>query len=181
MQSFQTTLRQHLNRRRFRGLIPPPSGLFPSRSRQAGFSLTELYVVCAVLVILSAVTFPIAKHSARRFKENELHYNLRLMRNAIDEFKRYSDAGLMPVDLGTDGYPPDLETLVEGVDLVGQVDFKKKFLRRIPIDPMTGETEWGLRSYQDEPDSTIWGGENVFDVYSQSSAVGLNGVAYSEW
>jgi general secretion pathway protein G len=103
------------------------------------------------------------------------------MRNAIDEFKRYRDAGLIPVELGTEGYPDELETLVEGVDVVGQVDMKKKFLRRIPIDPMTGEAEWGLRSYQDEPDSTSWSGENVFDVYSLSEGVGLNRVPYSQW
>jgi general secretion pathway protein G len=103
------------------------------------------------------------------------------MRNAIDEFKRYSDAGLIPVELGTEGYPDELETLVEGVDVVGQVDMKKKFLRRIPVDPMTGEAEWGMRSYQDEPDSTSWSGENVYDVYSLSEGVGLNGVPYSQW
>ena len=108
-------------------------------------------------------------------------YSLRLMRNAIDEYKRYSDAGLLPIELGTDGYPAELETLVEPQDLVGQVNVKKRFLRRVPIDPMTGEAEWGLRSHMDEWDSTFWGGESVYDVYSLSQGVGLNGVPYTEW
>ena len=103
------------------------------------------------------------------------------MRSAIDEFKRYSDAGFIPVEFGTDGYPKDLEVLVEGVEVIGQIDKTARFLRRIPIDPMTGDTEWGMRSYQDDVDSTSWGGENVFDVYSLSGGTGLNGVPYSEW
>jgi general secretion pathway protein G len=149
--------------------------------RQRGFSLTELVVVCTVLVILAGVSFPIAKNVSRRQKEAELAYSLRLVRNAIDEHKRYSDAGLLPIELGTDGYPAELETLVESQDLVGQVDVKKRFLRRIPIDPMTGEAEWGLRSHMDEWDADFWGGESVYDVYSLSQGVGLNGVPYSEW
>ena len=106
---------------------------------------------------------------------------LGMMRSAIDEYKRYSDLGFIPIDLGTDGYPKDLEVLVEGVEIVGQVDKKVKFMRRIPVDPMTGEAEWGLRSYQDRFDATSWGGENVYDVYSQSRGVGLNGVPYQKW
>ena len=103
------------------------------------------------------------------------------MRNAIDEYKRYSDAGLLPVELGTDGYPKDLEVLVEPQDIVGQIDRQIRFLRKIPTDPMTGDIEWGLRSFQDEPDSTSWSGECVFDVYSTSSGIGINGVPYVEW
>jgi general secretion pathway protein G len=117
----------------------------------------------------------------KRAKEAELRSSLRQMRNAVDEYKRYSDAGLIPVDLGTDGYPPDLETLVEGVDLVGQIDTRARFLRRIPVDPMTGEPEWGLRSYQDDWDTTSWGGENVYDVFTLSEGVGLDGVPYNQW
>ncbi|MEL7061752.1 MAG: type II secretion system protein [Acidobacteriota bacterium] len=146
-----------------------------------GYTLTELVVVCVLLTILAAVTFPAARFTVRRQKEIELRRVLRTMRHAIDDYKRFSDAGLIPIELGTEGYPPDLETLVEGVDLVGQIDRKQKFLRRIPIDPMTGDTEWGLRSVQDDWDATSWGGENVYDVYSESSAVGLNGVPYTEW
>jgi general secretion pathway protein G len=151
------------------------------RRRTTGFTIAELVMVCALMAILASVALPIAKHAAKRSKEADLRLYLRLLRSAIDEYKRYSDAGLIPVDLGTEGYPKELEVLVEGVDLVGQVDRKVKFLRRIPIDPMTGEAEWGLRSYQDEPDSTSWGGENVYDVYSLSVGTGLNGVKYGEW
>ena len=151
------------------------------RRGQAGFSVVEMVVVVVVLGILAAATLPVAKFTRTRIKEAELRYQLRTMRNAIDEYKRYSDAGLIPVELGTDGYPRDLETLIEPIDLVGQVDMQKRFLRGIPTDPMTGEAEWGLRSYQDEPDSTSWGGENVYDVYSLSEGVGLNGRPYAEW
>lgn len=151
------------------------------RTRQRGFSLVEAVVVAAVMAILAAAALPVVKFTVTRTKEADLRHHLRTMRNAIDEFKRYSDSGLIPVELGTEGYPAELESLVEGIDVVGQVDMKKKFLRRIPVDPMTGEAEWGLRSYQDEPDSTSWSGENVFDVYSLSEGVGLNGVPYSQW
>ncbi len=146
-----------------------------------GFTIAELVMVCALMAILASVALPIAKFTAKRSKEADLRLSLRLMREAIDEYKRYSDAGLIPIDLGTDGYPKELEVLVEGVDLVGQVDRKVKFLRRIPLDPMTGEAEWGLRSYQDEWDSTSWGGENVYDVYSLSEGTGLNDVPYAKW
>ena len=151
------------------------------RRAEAGFTLAELVMVAAVLVALSAVTLPVAKFTAKRSKEADLRLELREMRSAIDEYKRYSDAGLIPIDLGTDGYPKNLEVLVKGVQLVGQVDKKVKFLRRIPIDPMTGKDEWGLRSYQDEPAANSWGGENVYDVYSRSAGVGLNGIPYRKW
>lgn len=144
--------------------------------------MIEMVVVAAVLLILAAATLPVAKYSVKRSKEIELRAALRDMRNAIDEYKRYSDHGLLPVDLGTDGYPKELEILVEGVDLVGQVDKRVRFLRRIPVDPMVGtDEEWILLSYQDEPDATSWGGENVFDVRSSSQGVGLNGIPYAEW
>jgi general secretion pathway protein G len=151
------------------------------RLRARGYTLAELVMVCAILGILAAIAFPVAKFTTKRLKETELRAALREMRNAVDEFKRYSDAGLIPVELGTDGYPKELEALVEGVDVVGQVDRKVRFLRRVPVDPMTGEDEWGLRSYQDEWDASSWGGENVYDVYSLSEGVGLNGVAYAKW
>jgi len=155
--------------------------MLPCRRKERGFTLAELVMVAAVMVILAAVTLPVAKFTARRTKEMELRSALRQMRSAIDEYKRYSDMGLIPIDLGTEGYPTELEILVEGVDVVGQVDKKLKLLRRIPLDPMTGEAEWGMRSYQDDADSTSWGGENVYDVYSLSEGVGLNGVPYREW
>lgn len=153
----------------------------PRWARAAGYSLVEMVVAAALITTLAAASFPLARYTIKRQKEAELRTYLRSMRNAIDEFKRFSDVGLIPVDFGTDGYPVDLEVLVEGVELVGQIDVQKKFLRRIPIDPMLGEAEWGLRSYQDDWDSTSWGGENVFDVYSLSAGTGLNGIPYSEW
>jgi len=152
-----------------------------SRQGQAGYSLAELVMVAAVLSILAGVTLPLAKFTYRRTQEMELRQGLRQMRAAIDEYKRYSDMGLIPVDVGTEGYPAKLDVLVDGVALAGQVDKKAKLLRRIPLDPMTGERKWGLRSYQDEKDATSWGGENVYDVHSLSNAVGLNGVPYREW
>ena len=105
----------------------------------------------------------------------------KLISHAIDDYKRYSDTGLIPVDLGTDGYPAKLENLYKGVQLVGQVDKKIKFLRRLPIDPMTGKDEWAIRSYQDAVDATSWGGEDVYDIHSLSRGVGLNGVPYAKW
>jgi len=153
----------------------------PRLGRQAGFTLAELVMVAAIMLILAAVALPVAKFTSKRARETELRAALRDMRNAVDEYKRYSDVGLIPVDLGSEGYPSELELLVEGVDIVGQVDKKARFLRRIPIDPMTGKDEWGLRSFQDEPDATSWGGENVYDVYSLSEGVGLNGVPYRKW
>jgi general secretion pathway protein G len=153
-----------------------------ARSRSmAGFTLAELVMVAAVLTILASATLPVAKFTAKRSKEADLKLALREMRNAIDEYKRYSDAGLIQVDLDTQGYPKKLEVLVEGVQIVGQVDKKLKLLRRIPIDPMTGKDEWGLRSYQDNWDATSWGGQDVYDVYSLSKGSGLNGVPYRKW
>ena len=149
--------------------------------RQAGYSLVELVMVAAVMIILAATVLPVARYTHKRARELELRVALREMRYALDEHKRYSDAGLIPIELGTDGYPKELEALVEGVDLVGHVDKKVRFLRRIPRDPMTGEPEWGLRSYQDEPDAESWGGEDVYDVYSLSGGTGMNGVPYREW
>ena len=164
--------------------IPTPRPLrrlLPARY-QRGFTITELVVVCALLVTLSTVMFPVAKYTTRRTQEIELRQALRMMRNAIDEYKRYSDAGLLPVELGTDGYPAELEDMIEGIQLVGQGPDKiKRFMRRIPIDPMTREADWGLRSYQDDWDTDSWGGENVYDVYSLSEGVGLNGIPYREW
>jgi general secretion pathway protein G len=148
---------------------------------QKGFTLAELVMVAAIMSILALVAMPVAKFTLKRSKEADLQHDLRDMRNAIDEYKRYSDMGLIPVDLGTDGYPKELDVLVEGVEVLGQVDKKVKFLRRIPVDPMTGKDEWGLRSYQDDTDATSWGGENIFDVYSLSQGVGLNGVPYRKW
>ncbi len=146
-----------------------------------GFSLIELVVVCAMLGILVLAVYPSARYVHVRAKEAELQAALRQLRGAIDEHKRWSDAGLIEIELGTDGYPSELEDLIEGIPVVGQVDREIRFLRRIPVDPMTGEAEWGLRSYQDEADATSWGGEDVFDVYSLSAGMALDGTKYFEW
>lgn len=159
-----------------RSLAPWPRG-----GRERGYTLAELVLVCTLLVILAGVALPIGRVTAKRSKEADLRLGLRVMRNAIDEYKRFTDAGLIPIELGSEGYPPDLETLVEGVDVVGQVDARVRFLRRIPLDPMTGGTEWGLRSHQDDWDSESYGGGNVYDVYSDSEGMGLNGVEYRQW
>ena len=138
-------------------------------------------MVCTIMLILASVALPVAKFTHKRIKEAELRSQLRQVRNAIDEYKRYSDAGLIPIDLGTDGYPQELESLIEPIDLVGQIDKQIRFLRKIPVDPMTGEEEWGMRSTRDRPDSSSWSGDNVFDIYSLSRGVGLNGIPYEEW
>ena len=151
------------------------------RGATRGYSFTEMIVVVVLLSVLTMTVFPIAKFTVRRQKEIELRTALRSMRQAIDDYKRFSDAGLLPVELGTEGYPSEFEVMIEGVDLVGAIDQQQKFLRRVPVDPMTGEAEWGMRSVQDDFDASSWGGENVFDVYSLSTARGLNGVPYSEW
>lgn len=147
---------------------------------QRGFTLAELVMVVALVAILAAVALPTAKFTIKRQREAELRLALRQMRNAIDEHKRLADQGMIQVELGTEGYPKELEVLVEGVDVVGQT-VKKKFLRRVPIDPMTGEAEWGMRSYQDEADSRSWGRQNVYDVYSLSGATALDGTKYKDW
>jgi len=151
------------------------------REGAAGFTLAELVLVIAVLGILTALAFPTARYARMQTKEAELRASLRQLRGAIDEHKRWSDAGLLEAERGSDGYPSELEDLVEGIRVVGQVDKRIRFLRRIPVDPMTGEAEWGLRSYQDDFDATSWGGENVYDVYSLSPARGLDGTEYATW
>ena len=149
--------------------------------RARGYSLTELVMVCACLLILTAMIVPVTRFGLVRQRELELKTALRTMRTAIDDYKRLSDQGLIPIDLGTEGYPKSLDVLVEGVDLVGQVKKKRRFLRKIPTDPMTRKAEWGLRSYQDEPDSRSWGRQNVYDVFSLSEGVGLDKTSYKDW
>jgi general secretion pathway protein G len=150
------------------------------RRGERGFTLAEMVMVVALVALLTTMVLPVAKFSVKRRKEVELRVALRSMRTAIDEYKRLSDQGMIPVQIGGEGYPENLEILVEGVEVVGQPT-KRKFLRRIPIDPMTADIEWGLRSYQDEADSDSWGGENVYDVYTQSDGVALDGTKYKDW
>lgn len=178
------------------------------RGRLRGFTLTELMVVCAVLAILAGVALPVAKTAVKREREIEFRRDLRLLREAIDVYKRLADEGKIEIEDESEGYPPDLETLVKGVEIQEDADAgsegessedfgipsssassdaggsgtkRIKFLRRIPKDPMTNSTDWGLRSYQDAPDSTVWGKENVYDVYTKSQARALDGTYYRDW
>ncbi len=148
---------------------------------QKGFSLVELIVTVAIVSILVGLAMPLTRNTIKREKEVALRQALREMRTAIDKFKESSDRGLIQVKLGTEGYPESLDILVEGVPQIGAVDKKLKFLRRIPADPMTNSTEWGLRAYQDEPESTSFGGQNVFDVYTKSQGTALDGTNYKDW
>lgn len=205
----------------------------PLRARefplQAGTTLLELIMVCAILLILASAAMPVARYTVKRQKEAELRRELREMRDAIDRYKDAADRNLIRVEAGTEGYPPDLETLVKGIDLVSQAgagipgattpgqpivpstgfggsfggsfgssfgqtqgqstsssqgqDLIRhvRFLRRVPVDPMTGKAEWGKRSVQDDPDSSSWGGKDVFDVFSLSSSMALDDTKYSDW
>lgn len=198
---------------------------------EAGMTLLELIIACAILLVLASAAMPVARYTVKRQKEAELHRELREIRDAIDRYKDAADRNLIRVEAGTEGYPPDLETLVKGVDLVtqqggiagatnpgqpivpstgfgggfgssfstqnpastfGQTSGQNgsqgqdlirhvRFLRRIPVDPMTGKAEWGMRSVQDDPDSSSWGGKDVFDVFSLSTGEALDGTKYSDW
>jgi general secretion pathway protein G len=147
----------------------------------AGMTLLELMVACSILIILATVAMPIERVAVKRRKEAELRYDLRQMRDAIDRYKDDADKNLFQVQAGTEGYPPDLETLVDGVQLSATTNRKIHFLREIPVDPMTGNKDWNLRSVQDDIDSTSWGGQDVFDVHTQSTDTALNGTKYSDW
>lgn len=147
----------------------------------SGVTLVELMVTMVILSILAACILPLSEVSRKRSKEIELRQSLRAIRSALDEYKRYADDGKIAKQVTDNGYPQNLEVLVKGVDLAGPVPIKKKFLRRIPKDPITEEGEWGLRSYSDEPDSDIWGGQDVYDVYSKSDEVALDGTPYNQW
>ncbi len=148
------------------------------KKRTCGLTLVELIVAITILMILTGAAVPIARVRIRRDKERDLRQALWVMRDAIDRYKDAADRGAFQVKLGTEGYPPDLDTLVQGVDVGGK---KVRFLRRIPVDPMTGNTDWGKRCMSDDPDSTSWGGDNVFDVYSLSDGTALDGTKYSDW
>lgn len=155
------------------------------RRTENGYTFVELLVVSAIVIILASAIMPLAKVTATRQREVDLHRSLREMRTAIDRFKDAADLGqISPLELkaGAEGYPPDLQTLVDGVTAANDATGRKlKFLRRVPVDPMTHSTEWGLRSYQDKPESTSWGGQNVYDVYTKSTATALDGTKYKDW
>ena len=146
--------------------------------RLEGFTLIELIVATAILALLTTMALPLARLTIKREKEKELRYDLWQMRDAIDRYKDVADRGAIQIKLGSQGYPPDLDTLVNGVDIAGK---KVRFLRKIPVDPMTGKAEWGLRAVQDDPDSDSWSGDDVFDVYSKSDGTALDGTKYKEW
>lgn len=183
------------------------AGKSPVRARRlqgcAGMTLLELMVACSILIILATVAMPMERVVVRRHKEAQLRYDLQQMRDAIDRYKDAADKNLFQVEADTNGYPPDLETLVDGVELTGtgsptgvsnalsalssntnaaeSKSRKLHFLREIPVDPMTGQKDWVLRSVQDDPDSNSWGGQDVFDVHSSSTDTALDGTKYSDW
>src|SRR6266436_6564205 len=149
-----------------------------SRMRTRGFTLIEMIAAITILMILTGMAIPLARVTIKRERERELRHDLWEMRDAIDRYKDAAERGAFQIKVGSEGYPPDLETLVKGVDVGGK---NMRFLRRIPIDPMTNSTEWGLRSMQDDPASDSWGGQNAFDVFTKSQGTGLDGTEYKEW
>ena len=166
----------------------------PGRSGEAGMTLIELIVATGILIVLASAALPYARATVRSSKEAELRRALREIRTAIDRYKDAADKNQIRVSADSNGYPPDLQTLVKGVMITAQpgalnlntqggsqTQHRIRFLRRIPVDPMTGTAEWGLRSSQDDLDSTSWGGQNVFDVYTRSTATATDGTRYSDW
>jgi len=149
-----------------------------SRMRTRGFTLIEMIAAITILMILTGMAIPLARVTIKREREHELRHDLWEMRDAIDRYKDAAERGAFQIKVGSEGYPPDLDTLVTGVDVNGK---KLKFLRHIPIDPMTGNTEWGMRSMQDDPTSDSWDGNNVFDVYTKSTGTALDGTKYKDW
>jgi len=185
---------------------------------ESGFTFLELVIVCAIMAILAASALPMGRVIVKRQKERELREDLREMRKAIDAYKDAADRGLIRTEVDTFNYPPDLQTLVDGVDLnsggagtigavgapvgsaptsgfmsppsgnsnnsqggLASVTLHVRFLRKIPIDPMTGKADWGMRSVQDDPDANAWGGQDVFDVFTRSTSTALDGTKYSDW
>ena len=148
---------------------------------ESGLTLLELIIACTVLMILSSAALPLARYTIVHKKEELLRYRLREMKDAIDRYKDLADTNKIRVEVGSEGYPPDLDTLVKGVKVGAGDDKKLRFLRRIPVDPMTGRADWGFRCVSDDPDSTIWCGKNVFDVYSKSQATASDGTRYADW
>jgi general secretion pathway protein G len=150
-----------------------------------GYTFIELLVVSTIVLILASAIMPLARVTAARTREAELHRALRELRTAIDHYKDAADLGnigSLDIKVGSEGYPPDLQTLVDGVPAANDATGRKlKFLRKVPIDPMTRRDEWGLRSYQDKPDATHWGGQNVFDVYTNYDGKALDGTKYRDW
>ena len=166
------------HRRRITVPATSASACLANRRSQRGLTLVELIVAITIMAILAVAVLPLARLTVRREKERELRRDLWEMRDAIDRYKDAADRGMFQTKLGSEGYPPDLDTLVKGVDVAGK---KVRFLRRVPNDPMTGKNEWGMRSMQDDPDSDSWGGNDVFDVFSKSEGTALDGTKYKDW
>jgi general secretion pathway protein G len=168
-------------RKQFKGLRKPRElskrAYYPRHSQQ-GFTLIELIVAITILSIITMMALPLAQITIKRERETQLRHALWQMRDAIDRYKDYADRGSFQIKADSYGYPPTLDDLVKGVDVGGK---KVRFLRRLPVDPMTGNTEWALRSMQDDPDSDSWGGQNVFDVYTKSEGTALDGTKYKDW
>jgi general secretion pathway protein G len=150
----------------------------PSAKPARGFTLLELIISCLIIIVLSTMAVPLARVTIVRERERMLRADLWEMRDAIDRYKAAADMGGFRTKVDSQNYPPDLETLVKGEDIQGK---KVRFLRKIPVDPMTGTTDWGLRSMQDDPDSDSWGGQSVFDVYTKSTGIALDGTKYKDW
>jgi len=150
----------------------------PVNQREAGLTLVELIVTVAILALVAGAAVPIARFQVKRERERELRYDLWQMRDSIDHYKDAADKNAFMTKVDSQGYPPDLQTLVDGVDVQGK---KVRFLRRIPVDPMTGKADWGMRSMQDDPTSDSFGGQSVFDVYSKSEGTALDGTKYKDW
>ena len=155
----------------------------PGRRKEAegGFTLLELIAAITIMLLLTSLALPLARLQVQRIREVELRRALRDMRQAIDRYKDFADRGMIPSKAESFGYPPDLETLVKGVPLRGSATVRYKFLRKIPIDPATGSADWGMRSMQDDPGSRSWNGSNLFDVFSKSESVALDGTRYADW
>ena len=160
---------------------PSSTAVNPQRVSAKGMTLIELVITCAILIVLSTASLPVTRYVMVRKQEAELRYDLREMRDAVDRYKDLADKNQIQIKIGTEGYPPDLDTLVKGVQLAGAPDRHMRFLRRIPVDPMTGKTDWGMRSVQDDADSNSWGGQDVFDVFTTSTGTALDGTKYSDW
>jgi general secretion pathway protein G len=155
-----------------------PISIFAARTKSRGFTLIELIVATAILTILTGLAIPLVRVTIKRQREHDLREDLWNLRDAIDRYKDAADRSAFQIKVGSYGYPPDLETLVNGVDVQGK---KLRFLRRIPIDPMTSKADWGLRAMQDDPDSDSWSGDDVFDVYTKSQDTALDGTKYKDW
>ena len=171
----------HHRPKHFGHSAPASTAVNPQRDSAKGMTLIELVITCAILIVLSTASLPVTRYVMVRRQEAELRYDLREMRDAVDRYKDLADKNQIQIKIGTEGYPPDLDTLVKGVQLAGAPDRHMRFLRRIPVDPMTGKTDWGMRSVQDDADSNSWGGQDVFDVFTMSTGTALDGTKYSDW